>query len=187
MRSLFECGYTYGWRISELLNLRVKQVDFIEKLVRLDTGTTKNKKGRVVKMTETVFQLLQQCCTGKGPEDYVFTRITAEGKVKRIVDFRDTWWNGCAEAGCPDLMFHDLRRTGARNLVRAGVAPHHAAKITGHKTLSVFNRYDIVDERDIADAVQKLEKHQNERNFAQSLHTAPKTEKTQPAKVGLTH
>jgi hypothetical protein len=51
----------------------------------------------------------------------------------------------------------------------------------------VFDRYDIVDERDIADAVQKLEKHQNERNFAQSLHTAPKNEKTQPAKVGLTH
>lgn len=185
MRSIFEVGHTYGWRVSEILNLRVKQVDFLNGIIRLETGTTKNKKGRVVKMTAKVSQLLQQCCHGKKPDDLLFTRVTVDGRHKPIVDFRDVWANGCKAAGCPDLLFHDLRRTGARNLVRAGVAAHHAAKITGHKTLSVFNRYDIIDERDIADAVDKLERHQT--STAQLLHTGTKNEKAQPARVGLSN
>lgn len=52
MRAIFETGYSYGWRISEVLNLRVKQVDLANRLIRLETGSTKNKRGRVVKMTE---------------------------------------------------------------------------------------------------------------------------------------
>jgi hypothetical protein len=55
------------------------------------------------------------------------------------------------------LLFHDLRRTGARNLRRAGVAEGVIQKIGGWKTRSVFERYVIVDQRDIADAMRKLE------------------------------
>jgi len=58
MRALFETGYTYGWRISELLNLRVKQVDLSSRTIRLNPGETKNEDGRVTRMTRTVHQLL---------------------------------------------------------------------------------------------------------------------------------
>lgn len=74
---------------------------------------------------------------------------------------------------CADLLFHDLKRSGARNLVRAGVSPHHAVMITGHKTLAVFNRYDIVDERDIVEAVEKLERHQKSNLSPISVPTTP--------------
>lgn len=181
MRAIFEVGYSYGWRISEVLNLRVKQVDLANSLIRLDTGTTKNKRGRVVKMTEIIFHLLQQCCAGKQADDYVFTRFL-NGRHKPVRDFRVVWKNGCTAAGVPDLLFHDLRRSGARNLVRAGVAPHHAAMITGHKTLSVFNRYDIIDERDIAEAVEKLERHQKSNLSPISVPTPP-PEPAQPENV----
>jgi integrase len=55
------------------------------------------------------------------------------------------------------MIFHDLRRTGARNLVHAGVPEKVAMAIGGWKTRSIFDRYTIVSPKDVADAGRKLE------------------------------
>jgi integrase len=156
-RAIVEVGRTYGWRIGELIQLRVRQVDLLAKVIRLEPGTTKNRDGREVSMTQNVFALLSQCVSGKEPDDFVFTRDDGQ----HVKDFRETWRNACVAAGVPKLLFHDLRRTAARNLRRAGVAEGVIMKIGGWRTRSVFERYAIVSQTDISEAMRKLEVQQN--------------------------
>src|SRR5215472_18350599 len=82
------------------------------------------------------------------------------GKIGR---FERSWRTACEATGLasgegePERPFHDLRRSGVRNLIRAGVPESVAMRISGHKTRSVFERYNIVSERDLNDAARKLE------------------------------
>jgi integrase len=194
-RLLVELGRTYGWRRGELLRMRVKDVDLLAKTLRLEPGTTKNQDGREVTMTDTIYRLIGALLVEKKTDDFVLTR--ANGTPVR--DFRKTWWAACVQAGvgrtvckecshpatgtkCGDctsknlkyqgLIFHDLRRTAARNLRRAGVAEGVIQKIGGWRTRSVFERYAIVTQSDIADAMKKLESHQNGHSFG---HSEPAT------------
>jgi integrase len=158
LRALLTTAYSFAFRKGELLSLRVKQIDLATGTIRLEAGTTKNGEGRVVKMTREVATLLTACIIGKKPDDFVFTRENGEP----VAGFRKIWASVCKRAGVPDLLFHDLRRSGVRNLRRLGVQESVAMRISGHKTRSVFERYNIVDEADLADAASRLDTKQNQ-------------------------
>jgi site-specific recombinase XerD len=133
--------------------------------------TTKNKKGRTVNYGQhaDLVSVIEQQWTARVALQkqgiicpWVFHRETYDRKTKtrvidRIKDFRGAWETATKDAGCPGRFVHDFRRSAARNLVRAGVSENTAMKITGHKTASVFRRYDIVTEADTADALGKLD------------------------------
>lgn len=149
-----------GWRISsEVLPLEWRQVDFAAGEVRLDAGTTKNRDGRVFPMTAELRSLLEaRQAEHEGLKregrivPYVFHR---DGE--RIVSFLRAWHSACRATGYPGRIPHDLRRTAVRNLVRAGIPERVAMRMTGHKTRSVFERYNIVSDGDLRDAARKLD------------------------------
>ncbi len=104
-------------------------------------------------MTAATFELIRAMCHKKKPSDYVFTREDGE----RIQDFRGAWTAATKAAGVPALLVHDLRRSAVRRMIQRGIPQHVAMLISGHRTVSVFQRYAIVDAIDLRDAARKLE------------------------------
>lgn len=153
LRAFLACAYSFGFRNAELLGLKVRQVDLLERTIRLDPGTTKNKEGRTVKMTDEVYLHLVECVRGKQPDDFVFT--WKDGSP--VKDFRGTWSALTTSAGLPGLLVHDLRRSAVRMMIRRGIPEVVAMRISGHKTRNVFDRYNIVSEADLADAAKRIE------------------------------
>ncbi len=153
LQALLAVAYTFGFRKGELLGLRVSQIDLKARTIHLLPGTTKNEQGRAVVMTDEVYKLVSDCIKDKQSDGAVFT--WANGK--QVTDFRRTWRTLAKAAGMPGLIFHDLRRSAVRNMVRAGISKHVAKRISGHQTDSIFDRYDITDESDLAEAARKLE------------------------------
>ena len=77
---------------------------------------------------------------------------------RQIKDLRHAWQTATRKAGVPGRLIHDLRRTAVRRLERAGVPRTTAMCLTGHLTESVYRRYSIVSEADLAEGVRKLAK-----------------------------
>ena len=82
---------------------------------------------------------------------------------RRIKSFRRSWLTACRRAGVAGRVPHDFRRTAVRNLERAGVPRKVAMAMVGHKTESVYRRYDIVTDSDLHAAAAKLNARQDEK------------------------
>ena len=163
-------AYYTGMRRGEIMALRWENVDILNGLVRLNVGETKNGEGRMIPLGDELLESLKSQLhlrnTAAPDCPLVFFRIikTKENPVPSWVpigDFRKVWETACAKCGLAGRIFHDLRRSAVRNLIRAGVQERVAMRISGHKTRSVFDRYNIIDESDLKLAVRKLQKFQD--------------------------
>ncbi len=174
-------GYLTGWRRGEILTLAWADVDRDGGMIRLRPEHSKNRRGRALALEGDLVALLEQRWQARVVKDMQGTPHVIELVFHRqgrpIVDFRKAWAAACAKAGfarpkldsagaavrdakgrpvmVPTKLVHDLRRTAARNLVRAGVPERVAMAVTGHVTRSMFDRYNIVAEDDLRSAMQR--------------------------------
>jgi integrase len=149
---VLDFGYQSGWRRGEILGLEWRDVDRARKVVRLRHELSKTREGRVLMLSGPLAEVIER----RWPLRVLGCPLVFHVRGRRIVDWRKTWVRACTAAQLPGKLFHDLRRTVVRNLVRAGVPERVAMGITGHRTRSVFDRYNIVDERDLAQASARL-------------------------------
>jgi hypothetical protein len=91
---------------------------------------------------------------------------------KPLKDYYDAWRRACLKAALAtkdakgkitaQRTPHDFLRSAARNLIRAGVHQTVARQFTGHKTESIFTRYNITAESDLIDATERLDRYQQD-------------------------
>ena len=141
--------------------------------VRLDPGTTKNLEGRVFYLTSELKELLkaQRKAADRIQRRHdraarLLPRRAYEAKHGEVgfwsghsiaaSGFYHAWCRARIVAGCPGSIPHDFRRTAIRNMVRAGISERVAIKLSGHKTRSVFDRYNVVSDGDLREASNRL-------------------------------
>lgn len=156
LKPVLLCAYHTGMRRGEVLGLTWDRVDLKAGFLRLREMDTKTSESRVIPIGRELGEVLRCLPLALDPQGnrvlFVFTR-----NGQRIKSIREVFARVCQEAGLANFVFHDLRHTATTNLRRAGVDALTAMKITGHKTLAVFKRYNTIDEQDLKAAQRRMD------------------------------
>ena len=156
-------AYATGWRKGEIVSLTWEQIDHAAREVRI--YESKNGDGRTLALDGDAWQLIERrwqarVYTDRRTQQTHVSPLVFHRKGRRIGDIRKRWNTALDAAGFPTdkahrKLFHDLRRSGVRDMIRAGVPQSVAMSISGHKTVSTFLRYNITDGKDQRDALQR--------------------------------
>ena len=156
-------AYYTGMRMREIIStkgLRWDQVTFAEEsgCIRLGSAQTKTKQARVIYLTGDFLRVMLKAKELRD-RDYPSCSYVCHREGQPFDNLRQGWIAACKRVGLAGKTFHDLRRTGVRNLIRAGVSETVAMKISGHKTRSVFDRYNVTSEEDLRQAAERLNQY----------------------------
>jgi integrase len=185
LRCFFVVGYNTGRRKSQLLRTEWSQVDFDEKCIYYPPSKKNNRRVKAPFFGEMGRYLREQ----KAMRDkhypncpYVFFwfdyRFDKDGK--RIVRFDRLWDEAVQGLGEKmkeegrepiDLHIHDLRRSAHYQMRKAGVDGKTRRDIMGHRTGSMDDRYTIIDDEAVEDAVEKMQRFQTRRGLVSKLDT----------------
>ena len=140
-----------AWRKGQILSLQWEHVT--EDAIRAPGAIVKNERGHVIPINDALRAIIERRRAARVlGSPWVFARRNGE----RIGDFEKTWAAAASAAGCAGLLFHDTRRTGVTALSKAGVPEGLIMKISGHRTRSMFDRYNIHSLTDIKAALDKV-------------------------------
>ena len=189
LRDFAEFGYRTGWRKGEIASLRWEDVD--GDVIRLRGENSKNGEPRTLTLEGELEELIERRKADrqvKAGDNVMLAAFVFHNEGLPVGDFRKAWATASVASGlgrfrcdrckkdidghsCRDCgtqstyigrLFHDFRRTAVRDMVRAGVSEKVAMTISGHKTRSIFDRYNIVNEADLRSALQRTQNYRRE-------------------------
>jgi integrase len=144
-----------GWRVMEALTLTWDRIDWERQGIRLSARQTKGKKARLFPfglapdlkaVLDTAWEARDGLFVFQGPR---------RGKCLGYTTLLHHWQRATKRAGCEGRLVHDLRRTAARDFRMAGVDEATIMALCGWKTRAMFDRYNIINDDDLADAVAR--------------------------------
>jgi integrase len=156
-------AFVTGWRRGMLLGMKWAHVDRAGRVVTLPDS--KNDDPQSVPLDDELVDVIERRWKTReyrtregaiGVSEYVFHR---NGQPISKPTFNRQFAEARKQAGVPGKLFHDLRRTAARNMIRGGVPQSIAKRVTGHRSDSMFQRYDIASMDDKLEAIQKARAH----------------------------
>jgi integrase len=150
-----------GMRPGETRQLTWTMWDREAQTLTLHPAADKIRRGRVLGISGPLAEILERRQKRRRLECPLIFHRELKGRAGQpVLDFRKAWKAALRKAGLPPgLTPYDLRRTALRNMIRAGTDVSVAMKISGHRTRSTFDRYNIVDERDVREAVVQTAAH----------------------------
>jgi integrase len=161
IRDFVAWGFRTGMRKGEIARLTWDMLDRSGQpwVLRIPGAITKNRSGRTLGLEGDVRAVIERRLrVRRFDSPLIFHRVRKGKPGKPITDFWDVWRNALRAARLPEeRLFHDLRRSAVRTLIRAGVDETTAMKVSGHKTRSMLLRYNIVMERETADALLRAD------------------------------
>lgn len=152
IRPIIQVMHVTGWRVGEVLSRKWSDVEdgFLHLRPGEMPGENKNGRGRVFPLAPDIQKILARLPKAtRAPSSRIFGEVST-GQLR--------WaWDAAREAaGLPGALMHDLRRTAARDLIKANVDRDTAKRMLGHETDSIFTRYRIVQGDDLKEAAAKL-------------------------------
>jgi len=155
VRDIVEFLYNSGWRTDEARELKWSWIDLTTNMIRLPAAFEKSKKPRPLPLTGALFEVIQRRLKVRRLDcEFVFHR-----KGKPIRQFHKAFRAAAARIGQGGLLPHDMRRSAIRNFRRSGLSEHEGMALSGHKTDSVYRRYDIISESDLTEAMDRVQSH----------------------------
>ena len=154
-------------RKSEIVFLTWDEVDLAKGFIRLSADRTKTKTARPIPLHPRVKSLLSGIPRG------LHTQRVFLKKGRAFQDFKKSFRSACKACGLADFTFHDLRHCAINNLRLAGNDYFKIMAVSGHKTIAVFKRYNLVTEEELS-TIQWERDNQNGGRMDTYVDTLPK-------------
>jgi integrase len=161
IRDFIEWGFRTGMRKREISLLEWRMLDRTGEpwVLNVPAGITKNRRARALGLQGEVKAIIERRLEARRLDTpRVFHRVCKGKPGQPIYEFWEVWKAALIAAKLPPgILFHDLRRSAVRTLVRAGVPPEMAMKVSGHRTASMLSRYNIISAAETAAALTQAD------------------------------
>ena len=144
LKPIVQMAYFMAMRKNEIIKLSWREVDMNKGFIRLPSERTKTNSSRSIPIHPEVRDTLE-----KLPKDSSIERVFLR-RGKPFDRIKHSFQSACKKAKIENFTFHDLRHCAINNLRKAGNDYFKIMAISGHKTTSVFQRYNLVDEEELS-------------------------------------